>query len=305
MERTVLILGSNGRFGRHALSAFTFAGWDVRTFIRGEDDLWDAAWGAEVIVNAWNPIPPEWNDGFFAMHQEVIEVAKASGATVIIPGNVYNFGADMPEVLTENTPHRPTTRYGQFRTKLEAAYRDAGVRTLVLRAGDFIDTQASGNWFDKVIMAKILKGRIEAPGPLNVPHSWAYVPDMAAAAEQLMRDRLSLNMFEDVIFPGHTLTFEDIQGATQEILGRRVALARMPWLPLYAAAPFWPMGRYLLAMRYLWNTPHQMGGTRFAELLPDFEATPLTEVIASAIEDQINPDQSVRTGGITLRTQQV
>ncbi|MCF6316055.1 MAG: hypothetical protein L3J30_07185 [Marinosulfonomonas sp.] len=47
---------------------------------------------------------------------------------------------------------------GRIRTEMEAAYRDSGVRTIILRAGDFIDTQASGNWFDKVMTPKLDKG---------------------------------------------------------------------------------------------------------------------------------------------------
>ncbi|MEM6275847.1 MAG: epimerase, partial [Pseudomonadota bacterium] len=99
MEKIVLILGGTGRFGRHATIAFNQAGWSVRQFDRDTEDLWDAAWGAHVIVNAWNMAPGRWAKEALPAHERVIEVAQASGATVIVPGNVYNFGSSMPGML--------------------------------------------------------------------------------------------------------------------------------------------------------------------------------------------------------------
>jgi hypothetical protein len=43
---------------------------------------------------------------------KVIAAAKATGAAVMIPGNVYVFGRDLPEVLTPDTPHAATIRSG-------------------------------------------------------------------------------------------------------------------------------------------------------------------------------------------------
>jgi hypothetical protein len=77
---------------------------------------------------------------------------------VIVPGNVHNSGTDAPDIFDANTPHNATNPLGRIRTEMEAAYRDSGVRTIILRAGDFIDTQASGNWFDKVMTPKLDKG---------------------------------------------------------------------------------------------------------------------------------------------------
>ncbi|SNT34623.1 hypothetical protein [Antarctobacter heliothermus] len=59
MVGTVLILGGNGRFGRNAAEAFWNAGWRIRLFDRAEDDLAQAAQGADVIVNGWNPAYPD------------------------------------------------------------------------------------------------------------------------------------------------------------------------------------------------------------------------------------------------------
>jgi hypothetical protein len=98
-----------GRLGLTPPLAFETAGWEVHDLIAPKT-LWDAAWGASVIVNGWNPPYPQWAARVPDQTAEVIEVAKASSAAVIIPGNVYVFGAQGPERFRSLTHRisRPT-----------------------------------------------------------------------------------------------------------------------------------------------------------------------------------------------------
>lgn len=291
MTQSVLILGGTGRFGRHATAAFSYAGWQVSQFDRATQSLWDAAWGADVIVNAWNPFYPDWATQIPILTQQVIEVAKATGATVILPGNVYVYGTHSDTVWGSDTPHHTNNPYGKIRIEMEAAYRDAGVRTILLRAGDFIDTRPSGNWFDAVITRPLNRGRIAYPGALDTPHAWAWLPDMADAAVQLADRRNTLAMFEDIPFPGYTLTGHQLAAAISAAQNRNVIARKMSWLLLRLAAPFWPMGRALLDMRYLWDTPHQLDDSKLRALLPDFTPTDLVEALRITFDPEINPDQ--------------
>ena len=293
MSGIVLILGANGRFGRNAVDAFWNAGWSVRTFDRTTDTLPDAAIGADVIVNAWNPPYTDWPTVVPELTKQVIEAAKSSGANVIIPGNVYVFGPNASDRFAADTAHGATNELGCIRIDMEAAYRRSGVKTIVLRAGDFLDTEASGNWFDMIITKRIAKGRFSYPGDMDVPHAWAYLPDMARAAVELAEIRGELDAFTDVPFAGFTLTGHEMAELCQQALGRPVRAARMSWLPIQLMSPVWAMGRRLIEMRYLWSKPHHLDGSRLAELLPQFRATPMEEAIASALQPNIHPDKPV------------
>lgn len=297
MPKTVLILGANGRFGRHAANAFEAKGWKLRKFDRNSDTLHDAASGVDVIVNAWNPMYPDWAAQVPKLTAQVIQAAKISGATVIIPGNVYNYGPDGPAVFNADTPHHAQNPLGRIRIDMEAAYRAAGVRTIILRAGDFIDTQASGNWFDMMMIPKLGKGRLTYPGTPDIAHAWAWLPDLTKAAVELAEMRADLPTFTDVPFPGYTLTGNEICAAISTCLDRPITLKKMNWLPIQIARPFWPLAKHLLEMRYLWDKPHQIDGNKFATLLPDFKITPLAEILPLALGDYIDPDQMVPRGG--------
>jgi len=293
MVQTALILGASGRLGGHASKAFAKAGWQVREFDRTTDDLMTAAQDADVILNGWNPPYSQWQATVPGLTRQVIAAARASGATVIIPGNVYVFGPDMPPMIGPGVAHRAEHTLGRVRRDLERAYRDADVPTIILRAGDFLDDSASGNWFDMVLAKPIGKGRLSYPGPLNLPHAWAWLPDLAAAMVGLAEQRAALPKCAEFAFPGFTLTGEDLAAACAAALHRPVVAKRMNWLPIHLARPFWKEAKYLLEMRYLWETPHQLDGSALDAMLPDRPRTALTTALAQALEHKIHPDQPV------------
>ena len=297
MTGKVLVLGASGRFGRNAAEAFWNAGWTVQRFDRATDDLTTAAAGCDVIVNGWNPPYPAWAREVPKLTAEVIAAAKSSGATVLIPGNIYVYGNGSGPDLTSDTPHAAKNPLGRIRIDMEAAYKAAGVRTIILRAGDFIDTEASGNWFDMIIAAKAGKGRMVSPGEPDVPHAWAFLPDLADAAVQLAAQRDQLAPFEEVLFPGYTLSLRDLARLVEDASGKTQRLVPFNWWTLRLAAPFWPMGRKLLEMRYLWSMPHALVNDEFHTRLPAFRETdPLTAIRQAIAHLDINPDKAV-TGG--------
>lgn len=282
MPSHALILGATGRFGRHTARALKAAGWEVTPFRRA-DDLTAAAKGFQLIVNGWNPPYHRWQAELPGLTQRVIAAAKAADATVLIPGNVYVFGAEMSPVIGPDTTHAAQNPLGRLRIDMEAAYRTSGIRTIVLRAGDFLDTEASGNWFDRIIAARAASGVLRYPGRFDAMHAWAYLPDLAQAAAGLADRRDSLPAYTDVAFEGYSLTAQDLADAAARATGRAMRLRRMSWLGVQMARPFWPEARHLIEMRYLWQRPHQLDGRALRALLPDLAETPIEAALKAAL----------------------
>jgi nucleoside-diphosphate-sugar epimerase len=225
MAQRILVLGAAGRLGFSAAEAFRDAGWSVKGLVRprragfvprgiepveavARDDAIAAARGCDVVLNALNPAITEWRKNALSLAHSAIACAEENGATLIFPGSVWNFGRDMPPVLDENTPMRPTTRKGRTRVEIEQRIEEAcdrGMRAIILRAGDFFGA-GRGSWFDLVITKDILRQRLTYPGPLDVEHAWAYLPDFTATLVALAERRAKLPTLETFCFPGHTLT---------------------------------------------------------------------------------------------------
>jgi nucleoside-diphosphate-sugar epimerase len=289
MGGTVLVLGAGGHFGLPVASAFEAAGWTARRFRRGVDSLPRAAEGADLIVNGWNPGYPRWAQDIPRQTAEIVAAARGAGAAILQPLNVYVYGPAAPEILSSETPHRATNPLGRVRIRMEETLRDAGVPVILLRAGDFIGGAGQrGGWFDQVILRPIARGRIAYPGSLDVPHAWAFLPDLARAAVALAEMRATLPEVAEVPFPGFTLTGRTLAAGLAEALGRPVEARRMSWLPLHLARPFWPLGRGIVEMRYLWDMPHRLDDGVMARLLPDFAPTPVVAALKAAL-DQTSP----------------
>lgn len=297
----VIILGAKGRFGRAATHAFKAAQWEVVTFARGSGfhpgegiahitgDVTDtpaltaACAGCDVVVNAINPPYENWQAALPGITQSVVGAAKATGATVLIPGNVYNYGADAPARLTETTPWQPTTRKGRLRVEMEETYRASGVRTIVLRAGDFIEREKSGNWFDAQIAAKADRGRTVYPGPVDQLHAWAYLPDVARAAVMLAERRADFASFEEFGFAGYTLTGAELTTAIGKAVGRPQKISGLPWMIVRLMGFFQAAMREVYEMRYLWRVPHWVDGQKLKRTLPEFNPTPVDVALKTVL----------------------
>jgi nucleoside-diphosphate-sugar epimerase len=279
LSRKALVLGASGRIGRHAATALEAHGWTVAPYRRGGMSLSEAAQGADLIFNAWNPPYSQWQATVPGLTAQVIAAARATGAVVMIPGNVYVFGRDLPEVLTPDTPHAAAHPLGRIRVEMEAAYRASGVKTVILRAGDFLDTEASGNWLDRIIAAKIGKGRLSYPGPLDRMHAWAYLPDLADAFAGLS-DRLdALPTFTDLAFPGYAMTGEELSAACEAALGRSLSLGRCPGFRSRSRDPSGRRPSTFWRCATCGNRPHHAGWRGARPGAADRRQTPVAEAM--------------------------
>lgn len=304
MTGRILVLGAGGRFGKAAAQAFRDAGWSVSSVVRpgaaaraprdtnalainalDRAAVADAARGHDVVLHALNPVYTDWAQYALPLAYSAIEAAEAAGATLLFPGNLYNYGAEMPAVLDESTPMRPTSRKGQLRVLIEDRMREAserGMRAIILRAGDFYGG-GRGSWFDLVVAKELRQGRITYPGPLELVHEWAYLPDLAAAIVRIAAIRERFDKFETFGFPGHAVTGREFIDAVERALGRKLAVKIMGWWLVTTFGRIFPMGRELAEMAYLWKVPHHIDGTKLRGAI-EVPATPFKDAIAATLQ---------------------
>ena len=317
---TVLVLGANGRLGRAAALAFAAAGWQVRAQMRQPPraplpasvqlvladaldrvTLHPAAQGAQVIVNALNPDYTRWATLLPPITQATLALARASGATLMLPGNVYNFGNQLPPRLDEATPFAATNPKAAQRIALEAALQQAAqpqdgqppVRSIVIRAGDFIGD--AGTWLDLAMAKGLARGRFTHMGPSDINHAWAWLPDLAQVFVHVAERRARLPAHAVLHHAGFTLTSAELQAAFEAALGRPLKATRFPWPLLRLGTPFSPMLRALFEMRHLWQRPHQLDDARLRALLgPSLPATPLAVVVRECLGQLAGGEAGVR-----------
>jgi len=313
MPSTVLILGAAGRIGQVLARAFADAGWDVLAQARKPlpeslcghprvrpircdavdvAALVEAAKNATVVVNSLNPPYTEWDRLALPLADAALEVARAGKALLMLPGNVYNFGRELPPLLEIETPERGDTPKARTRIEMErrlaVAARD-GVDSVVIRAGDFFGGPGAGTWLDMAFATKLGKGKFIYPGDPNIAHAWAYLPDLAQTFVRVAEQRTLLSGHHRFHFAGHTITGEEFKAEFESAIGRKLRTGDLPWGIIKLASPFMPMWRELLAMRYLWQRPHALGGRALRELIGEVPHTPLHRAMRVALADMNLP----------------
>lgn len=302
-----LVIGATGNLGHAVAMALTQHGWKVRALTRHDEpghpaiewikgdamqarDVLQAAQGAHAIVHAANPPGyRRWRELALPMLDHALAAARAHGARLLLPGNVYNFGPDAGPVVDEASPQTPLTAKGQVRREMEQRMADAaadGVRCLVVRAGDFFGGSGDSSWFNQLWRYKgEVPRRLYYPGNPDVGHAWAYLPDLAETMARVLDvDRQQpgrLAPFEVLHFGGHWLPRGvEMAHAVARALGHPdLPVKPFPWRLVQLGQWFVPVLREILEMRYLWDTPLRLDNARLLHLLGDEPHTPLDQAV--------------------------
>ena len=111
----------------------------------------------------------------------VLEAAGRVGAVVVFPESLYSYGrVDQP--ITEETPRTATGGKLGVRTELLAQRDASSTPTVSVAASDFYGPAVRNAHAGERLVPTVLAGRtMRVLGSLDQPHSFTYVPDLAAA----------------------------------------------------------------------------------------------------------------------------
>lgn len=308
--RTALVVGAAGGIGGEMTRVLAARGWAVRALTRragaGEaipgvtrvigdamsaGDVVRAAEGVELIVHAVNPPGyRRWGELVLPMLDSTLSAARASGARILLPGTVYNYGPNAGDEIDETAPRDPRTRKGRIREEMERrlerfAASGAG-SVLVVRAGDFFGPRAGNNWFAGAMVTAGRRPRsMVNPGRFGIGHQWAYLPDAAEAMARLAERGAELG--SHALF--HLGGYWDADGmgmvaAIRRALGGAPPPVRaFPWWAVAAFRPFVPLFSELHEMRYLWKRPSRLVNTKLVAFLGEEPRTPIDRAVRETL----------------------
>jgi len=310
----VLVLGASGGMGGEMARLLRDRGWQVRAmkrrlgvtrqqqgaieWVEGDAlkaaDVMAAAQGCSVIVHAVNPPGyRRWAEWVLPMIDNTIAAAQAQGATVVLPGTVYNYGPDAFPLIAEDALQNAHTTKGRIRVELEqrlaTGAQTGRMKVIVVRAGDFFGPRAGNNWFSQ---GMVKPGRavstVYTPAAAGVGHQFAYLPDVARTMADLLDQRDALPAFASFHMAGHwdatgTVLAEAVRRVVVRRGGQAPVIKAFPWWLVRMVSPFVVTFRELLGMRYLWQQEVRMDNTRLVQQLGHEPHTPLDE----AVEDTL------------------
>jgi len=313
-QKTALVIGATGGIGGEVALALLRRGWRVTALSRrpveaaeshpelkpvewiagdamNRNDVVAAAEGASIIVHGANPPGyRNWATLAIPMLENTIAAAEGCGARIVFPANIYNYGPDAFPLLSEASPQNPLTRKGKVRVAMEERLQDAaqrGVRSVVVRAGDFFGPRAGSNWFagGMVKAGKPVKS-VSDPGKPGIGHAWAYLPDLAETMMQLIEREQELAPFETFHFGGQWMDdgAEMAKAIVRAAGDSRIPIRRFPWWAMALAAPFVTLAYELQEMRYLWKEPLRLDNAKLVAFLGKEPHTALDQAVFATLE---------------------
>jgi nucleoside-diphosphate-sugar epimerase len=246
----------------------------------------EAARGASVIYQCMNAPYTDWPKCFPELQRGVLAAAERNGALLVSLENVYAYGPTGGEPMTEDLPLAATTVKGRTRAAmaqelLEAA--DAGrVRIAIGRASDFFGAGATESSLGERVFGNAVAGkRADFIGNPDLPHTYSYIPDIAAGLATLGTDERAVGGVWHLPGP-ETVTTRQLLELVAGDVGHPVGVRVLPKLAVRALGLFNPTIRELVELSYEFEQPFVLDTTKYQSTFAT-ETTPLATAIAATV----------------------
>jgi nucleoside-diphosphate-sugar epimerase len=245
-----------------------------------------AATDASVVYQCLNAPYTDWPERFPPLQRGVLSAAESTGALLVSMENVYGYGSTAGEPLTEDLPLLATTVKGRTRaamTQQLLAAADAGrVRIAIGRASDFFGAGVTESSLGERVFAHALSGRrADFLGNPDLPHTYSYVPDIAAGLATLGTDERAVGNVWHLPGPETVTTRQVIELVAGEV-GHPVAVRSLPKLAVRAIGLFNPLMRELAEMAYEFDEPFVLDTTKYQSTF-GAAGTPLSTAVATTV----------------------
>jgi nucleoside-diphosphate-sugar epimerase len=247
----------------------------------------DAAKGASVVYQCVNAPYTQWPELFPPLQRGVLAAAERTGALLVALENLYGYGPTGGRPMTEDLPLIATTVKGRTRAAMTAellAAAEAGrVRLAIGRASDFFGPGVTqGSTLGERVFGNALAGRrADFIGNPDLPHTYSYVPDIAAGLATLGTDPRAAGQVWHLPGP-QTVTTRALLDLVAGEVGHQVAVRSLPKLAVRALGLVNPMLRELAEMAYEFDQPFILDTSKYESAF-GAAGTPLADAIAATV----------------------
>lgn len=240
--------------------------------------------GAAALYNCANPAYHRWVTDWPPIATAMLRAAEQSGAVLVITGNLYGYGpVDGP--LTEDLPLASTGTKGRVRAQMWhdalAAHQAGRIRATEIRGSDYVGPDAN-SLLTIAVVPRLAAGKTAyVPAPVDVPHTWTAVADMARMLVTAAGDSRAWGRAWHVP-SAEPATLRQLSGMAAHELGVEPRLRELPYSALWAAGLVNPMARELRETRYQFARPFVMDSSA-AQRIFGIGPTPLAESVRQTV----------------------
>ena len=242
--------------------------------------------GAAVVYHCAQPAYARWPQEFLPMTRAILEGATAAGAKLVLADNLYMYGpVDRP--MTEDLPYAATNPKGRVRAQMAelvlAAHQAGRLPTTIGRASDYYGPGGVKTVNGPTIFAAALGGRTARwIGPLDVPHTVSYLPDVASGLA-VLGEHPEADGQAWHLPAAEPVTGRQFLELVFAELGQPARIAGVSRLAQRVLGLVNPALRELGETWYQRDRPFVLDATRFQQSFGPFAPTPHAQAVASTL----------------------
>lgn len=229
----------------------------------------------------------EWFGNMDTVTQKIIDAASINKATIVLPGNVYNFG-NTTEPIREDSLPNPNTRKGKLRVDIEAmlerAASDGVCQVLNVRLPDFWGPNVLNEGVKPIFMNALTGKAMPWLITIDIPHQAVYTPDAAEIIVRLMlhgtNQPYEVWNYGGVTFPSVRDWFGQISALTGKPLKTQIYSRFM----IRLLGLFMPVLREVKEMLYLYENTILLNDDKARAAFPDFQPTPMKRALQETLD---------------------
>ena len=235
------------------------------------DSVLKAARGSEQIVVAigFPYVGKFWREAWPKAIANFVAAAETTGARMVFIDNLYMYGPQTAP-LVETMPltsyrAKPAARSSATRIWMQAAAAGRA-RVAALRAPDFYGPGVPWSYLGGSTIGALAHGNAASfVGWPDIPHDYAYVPDIARAVATLL-DAPDSAFGQAWHMPCAPIrTTREILQIAADALGVPLRIRSLPAPLLAPMGLFSPFLREMREMRFQWDRPYRVDATKFAK----------------------------------------
>lgn len=293
----VTVLGATGGLGRNVVDAALARGHSVRALVRSKHSLPPAVTvisgdatdlekvketcAAEVVFFCVNPPFSDWARAFPPLLKTAIDAARATGARLIFPGNVWIYGEVEPGALVDEARvATPSSERGRLRATMEETLFSSGIDARLVRLPEFYGPNVV-TLTARIFRAVLEERRLLWPGPLDRELEFVFMPDAAKALVTIAE--LDASAPARMNLPGSRSTARGFLEQVSLAAKKPYRATSVPMWALALAGLFDGAAKGAHDIRHLQTHPVLLDGKLAERTLGEVPRTPLDEAISQTL----------------------
>ena len=221
------------------------------------------------------------------LFEQVLSAAIEQGVErCALVGTVYPFGLAQTALVREDHPRNPHTFKGQKRKQQEdillAADAAGRIRGTILRLPDFYGPKVDRSYLSSLFQAAAQQKTAQLIGPLNTPHEYVYIPDVARILFRLIEEDGAYGHTWNLAGPGK-ITLAEVIKLVESITGKPVRKFVAGTRMLRLVGLFDPFLKEVAEMHYLFTQPLFLDDSALTNLLGPLNKTSYEEGVRASL----------------------